>query len=170
MSSTPSPSRGVRHVIAIQALLTSDRRSPPINNSEAITASSRPRRCAVVWDSTPRLVRAGLQVARDRAENPRRARPRCSGAAIRAVFNGPGRAARATVAVPTRGAVRGQPRRGPAVRGELGPKPDGGDGQGGGGGRAARLEELAEVDGQRGVGQPGRSPRQASKLPQRAEL
>ena len=27
----------------------------------------------------------------------------------------------------------------------------GGDGQGGGGGRAARLEELAEVDGQQGV-------------------
>ena len=34
---------------------------------------------------------------------------------------------------------------------EFGPEFDGGDGEGGGGGRAARLEELAEVDGQRGV-------------------
>ena len=29
------------------------------------------------------------------------------------------------------------------LAGELGPKPDGGDGQGGGGGRAARLEDRA---------------------------
>ena len=34
------------------------------------------------------------------------------------------------------------------LAGELGPKPDGGDGQGGGGGRAARLVDRAEVDGQ----------------------
>ena len=64
MSSTPSPSRASdtsRHSSA----LTSDRRSPPMNNSEAITASSRPRRCAVVWDSTPRpSVRGRSAVAR----------------------------------------------------------------------------------------------------------
>ena len=36
-----------------------------MNNSEAITASSRPRRCAVVWDSTPRpSVRGRAAVAR----------------------------------------------------------------------------------------------------------
>ena len=36
-----------------------------MNNSEAITASSRPRRCAVVWDSTPRpSVRGRSAVAR----------------------------------------------------------------------------------------------------------
>ena len=51
--------------------------------------------------------------------------------------------------------------------GELGPKPDGGDGQGGGGGRAARLEELAEVDGQRGVVNRG-GPAPGVQAPQRA--
>ena len=35
---------------------------------------------------------------------------------------------------------------------ELGPKPDGGDGEGGGCGRAARLEDRAEVGGQHAVG------------------
>ena len=41
------------------------RRSPPINSKPAITASSRPRRCAVVWDSTPRpSVRGRSAVAR----------------------------------------------------------------------------------------------------------
>ena len=44
------------------------------------------------------------------------------------------------------------------LAGERGPKPDGGDGQGGGGGRAARLEELAEVDGQQGVVNRGGPP------------
>ena len=44
------------------------------------------------------------------------------------------------------------------LAGELGPKPDGGDGEGGGGGRAARLEELAEVDGQQGVVNRGGPP------------
>ena len=34
---------------------------------------------------------------------------------------------------------------------ELGPKPDGGDGEGGGGGRAARLEHVGEVGGEPGV-------------------
>ena len=54
------------------------------------------------------------------------------------------------------------------LAGELGPKPDGGDGQGGGGGRAARLEELAEVDGQRGVVNRG-GPPPGVQAPQRAE-
>ena len=64
MSSTPSPSRASdtsRHSSA----LTSDRRSPPMNSKPAITASSRPRRCAVVGDSTPRpSVRGRAAVAR----------------------------------------------------------------------------------------------------------
>ena len=55
------------------------------------------------------------------------------------------------------------------LAGELGPKPDGGDGQGGGGGRAARLEELAEVDGQRGVVNRG-GPPPCVQAPQRAEV
>ena len=53
------------------------------------------------------------------------------------------------------------------LAGELGPKPGGGDGQGGGGGRAARLEELAEVDGQRGVVNRG-GPAPGVQAPQRA--
>ena len=44
------------------------------------------------------------------------------------------------------------------LAGELGPKPDGGDGQGGGGGRAARLEDRAEVGGEPGVGERGGPP------------
>ena len=44
------------------------------------------------------------------------------------------------------------------LTGELGPKPDGGDGQGGGCGRAARLKDRAEVDGQRGVVNQGGPP------------
>ena len=55
------------------------------------------------------------------------------------------------------------------LAGELGPKPDGGDGEGGGGGRAARLEELAEVDGQRGVVNRG-GPPPSVQAPQRAEV
>ena len=53
------------------------------------------------------------------------------------------------------------------LAGERGPKPDGGDGEGGGGGRAARLEELAEVDGQRGVVNRG-GPPPGVQAPQRA--
>ena len=49
------------------------------------------------------------------------------------------------------------------LAGELGPTPDGGDGQGGGGGRAARLEDRAEVDGQPRRRSTGAGPRQASK-------
>ena len=117
MISTPSPSRASdtsRHSSA----LTSDRRSPPMNSNPAITASSRPRRCAVVWDSTPRpSVRGRSAVARI-AASP--------------------------------GGVR--------LDGEPGPEPDGGHGEGGGGGRAARLEDRAEVDGQRGVVNRGGPP------------
>ena len=51
--------------------------------------------------------------------------------------------------------------------GELGPKPDGGDGQGGGGGRAARLEDRAEVGGEQGVGERG-GPPPGVQAPQRA--
>ena len=58
---------------------------------------------------------------------------------------------------------------GVGLAGELGPKPDGGDGQGGGGGRAARLEELAEVDGQRGVVNRG-GPPPGVQARQRAEV
>ena len=48
MTSTPSPSRA--SVTSAQRTgATSDRRSPPMNSNPAITASSRPRRCAVVW-------------------------------------------------------------------------------------------------------------------------
>ena len=47
--------------------------------------------------------------------------------------------------------ARGRCPGGVGLAGERGPTPDGGDGEGGGGGRAARLEERAEVDGQRGV-------------------
>ena len=53
------------------------------------------------------------------------------------------------------------------LAGEPGPEPDGGDGEGGGGGRAARLEELAEVDGQRGVVNRG-GPAPGVQAPQRA--
>ena len=49
------------------------------------------------------------------------------------------------------------------LAGELGPKPDGGDGEGGGCGRAARLEELAEVDGTARVSSTGAVPRHASR-------
>ena len=137
VSSTPSPSRASdtsRHSSA----LTSDRRSPPINNSEAITASSRPRRCAVVWDSTPRpSVRGRAAVARIAASPSARSGAACPG---------PGRRP-CDGSRPTRG--RSLPG-GVGLAGELGPKPDGGDGEGGGGGRAARLEDRAEVDGQRG--------------------
>ena len=44
------------------------------------------------------------------------------------------------------------------LAGERGPTPDGGDDEGGGGGRAARLEDRAEVDGQRGVVNRGGPP------------
>ena len=55
------------------------------------------------------------------------------------------------------------------LAGELGPKPDGGDG---GGGRAARLEELAEVGpsgvgADRGVGEPARGRRGDGQRPHR---
>ena len=109
MSSRPSPSLASatsRHSSA----LTSDRRSPPMNSKPAITASSRPRRCAVMWDSTPR----------------------------------PSVRGRSTVAGQHAG---GRFPGGVGLAGELGPKPDGGDGQGGGCGRATRLKDRAEVDG-----------------------
>ena len=62
--STPSPSRA-SVTSAQRKAATSDRRSPPMNSKPAITASSRPRRCAVVWDSTPRpSVRGRAAVAR----------------------------------------------------------------------------------------------------------
>ena len=54
--------------------------------------------------------------------------------------------------------ARGRCPGGGRLAGERGPKPDGGDGEGGGGGRAARLEDRAEVDGQRGVGERGGPP------------
>ena len=47
---------------------------------------------------------------------------------------------------------------GVGLAGELGPKPNGGDGQGGGCGRAARLKDRAEVDGERGVVNQGGPP------------
>ena len=58
------------------------------------------------------------------------------------------------------------------LAGELGPKPDGGDGQGGGGGRAARLEDRAEVGpsgvaADRGVGEPARGRRGDGQRPRR---
>ena len=55
------------------------------------------------------------------------------------------------------------------LAGELGPKPDGGDGQGGGGGRAARLEDRAEVGGEQGVGERG-GPPPGVQARQRAEV
>ena len=73
---------GVMHDAA-----TSDRRSPPMNSKPAITASSRPRRCAVVWDSTPRpSVRGRAAVARIAASPAARsgaAWPRPRSAAVR---------------------------------------------------------------------------------------
>ena len=55
------------------------------------------------------------------------------------------------------------------LAGELGPKPDGGDGQGGGGGRAARLEHVAEVGGEPGVVNRG-GPPPGVQARQRAEV
>ena len=55
------------------------------------------------------------------------------------------------------------------LAGELGPKSDGGDGEGGGGGRAARLEDRAEVGGEQGVGERG-GPPPGVQAPQRAEV
>ena len=101
----------------------------------------------MVWDSTPRpSVRGRAAVARIAASPSARSgaawpRPRVGGRAPEAAQHAGG-------GFP--GGVR--------LAGERGPKPDGGDGEGGGGGRAARLEDRAEVDGQRGVVNRGRSP------------
>ena len=153
--STPSPS--VASVTSAQRkAATSDRRSPPMNNSEAITASVRPRRCAVVWDSTPRpSVRGRSAVARIAASPSAR-----SGAA----WPRPPVGGRATVAAQHAG---GRFPGGVGLAGELSPKPDGGDGEGGGGGRAALLEHKAEVGGQRGVVNRG-GPAPGVQAPQRA--
>ena len=55
------------------------------------------------------------------------------------------------------------------LAGELGPKPDGGDGEGGGGGRAARLEHVGEVGGEPGVVNRG-GPPPCVQARQRAEV
>ena len=63
--------------------------------------------------------------------------------------------------------ARGRCPGGGRLAGELGPKPDGGDGEGGG--RAARLVDRAEVGGQQGVGERG-GPSPGVQARQRAEV
>ena len=107
-----------------------------MNNNPAITASVRPRRCAVVWDSTPPAVGARPFGGGENRGEPVRAQ---RGGLAPAPVGG-----RATVAAQHAcGAFPG----GVRLAGKLGPKPDGGDGEGGGCGRAARLEDRAEVGG-----------------------
>ena len=65
--------------------------------------------------------------------------------------------------------ARGRCPGGVRLAGELGPKPDGGDGEGGGGGRAARLEHVGEVGGEPGVGERG-GPPPGVQARQRAEV
>ena len=107
-----------------------------MNNNPAITASVRPRRCAVVWDSTPRpSVRGTFGGGENRGEPVRGQRGGLAPAPV---------GGRATVAAQHAG---GRWPGGVGLADELGPKPDGGDGEGGGCGRAARLEDRAEVGG-----------------------
>ena len=65
--------------------------------------------------------------------------------------------------------ARGRFPGGVRLAGELGPKPDGGDGEGGGGGRAARLEHVGEVGGEPGVVNRG-GPSPGVQARQRAEV
>ena len=112
-----------------------------MNNSEAITAPSpAPAVNRGLQDSTPRpSVRGHACFGENRGELVLAQRGDLAPAPV---------GGRAPVAAQHAG---GRFPGGGRLAGELGPKPGGGDGQGGGGGRAARLEELAEVDGQRGV-------------------
>ena len=73
---------------------------------------------------------------------------------------------RATVAAQH---ARGRCPGGVRLAGELGPKPDGGDGEGGGCGRAARLERVGEVGGEQGVVNRG-GPPPGVQARQRAEV
>ena len=127
-----------------------------MNNNPAITASSAaPASRRGVGFNAP-AVRAGTGGGGENRGEPVRAQ---RGGLAPAPVGG-----RATVAAQHAG---GRFPGGVRLAGELGPKPDGGDGEGGGGGRAARLEELAEVDGQRGVVNRG-GPAPCVQAPQRA--
>ena len=101
-----------------------------MNSNPAITASSRPRRCAVVCGFDAPAVGAGPFGGGENRGEPVRAQ---RGGLAPASVGG-----RAPVAAQHAG---GRCPGGGRLAGERGPKPDGGDGQGGGGGRAARLED-----------------------------
>ena len=112
----------------------------------------------MVWDSTPRPSVRGRAAGGENRGEPVRAQ---RGGLAPAPVGG-----RATVAAQHAG---GRFPGGGRLAGELGPKPDGGDGKGGGGGRAARLEDRAEVGGEPGVGERG-GPPPGVQARQRAEV
>ena len=118
-----------------------------MNNNPAITASVRPRRCAVVCGFDAPAVGAGPVGGGENRGEPVRAQ---RGGLAPAPVGG-----RATEAAQHAG---GRCPGGVWLAGERGPKSDGGDGQGGGGGRAARLEHVGEVGGEPGVVNRGGPP------------
>ena len=157
MRSTPSPSRGVRHVGPAQG---GDFRPPqPAHKQQrgdhGVESAPAVRR-GVGFDAP--AVRAGTVGGGENRGEPVRAQ---RGGLAPAPVGG-----RATVAAQHAG---GRFPGGVRLAGELGPKPDGGDGKGGGGGRAARLEDRAEVGGEQGVGERG-GPPPGVQARQRAEV